>query len=308
MSGDRLDQQIRLPDGRLLGYAECGDPRGRPVFFFHGFPSSRLEGSGLDAVARRLGIRLIAPDRPGIGLSDFKEGRTTADWPSDVACLADALQLARFAALGGSGGAKYAAACAALIPERLTAAAIYSCAAPLEGSTAADGESLRARLGWRALRLAAGAPWLTAVAAEAQWRTLRLAPYLYLTLANGHLSASDQAVLAKFKRGAARLANLREAYRSGTRGVAWELLLLARPWGFRLRDIPLRVHLWHGEADLVTPPSMGRYLAERIPDCVAKFYAEEGHISLLLNHSEEILGALLTSRTVDPGPEGNPGS
>ena len=69
------DQTIKLADGRALGYAEFGNPSGVPVFFFHGFPASRLEGIVLDATARAVGARLIAPDRPGFGISDHKRGR-----------------------------------------------------------------------------------------------------------------------------------------------------------------------------------------------------------------------------------------
>lgn len=70
---------IRLKDGRLLAYAEYGDPHGVPLFFFHGWPVTRLSGRILDKPAKKLGIRVIAPDRPGIGLSDYKHHRTLLD-------------------------------------------------------------------------------------------------------------------------------------------------------------------------------------------------------------------------------------
>ena len=54
------DKTLRLEDGRLLGYAVYGDPEGQPVFYFHGFPGSRLEAQLADGVAARLGVRLIA--------------------------------------------------------------------------------------------------------------------------------------------------------------------------------------------------------------------------------------------------------
>ncbi len=74
-------ETLRLEDGRLLGYAVYGDPEGWPIFYFHGFPGSRLEAQLADRVAARMGIRLIALDRPGFGLSDFKPRRTIFEWP-----------------------------------------------------------------------------------------------------------------------------------------------------------------------------------------------------------------------------------
>src|SRR4029079_7237537 len=96
------DKQIRLSDGRRLGYAEYGDPNGRPVLFFHGFGTSRVICPPDVELARSLGARLIAVDRPGIGLSEALPGRRLLDWPRDVAELANQLKLDRFAIIGWS--------------------------------------------------------------------------------------------------------------------------------------------------------------------------------------------------------------
>jgi len=126
------DREIRLPDGRRLGYAEYGDLTGKPVFFFHGWPSSRLFLRSQAAVTAAQGVRVIACERPGFGLSDFQPKRQLLDWPVDVLALADALGIDRFAVAGHSGGGPYAAACAFKIPSRVTAAAIISGLAPLD--------------------------------------------------------------------------------------------------------------------------------------------------------------------------------
>ena len=72
------DKIISLRDGRRLGYAEYGDPDGKPVFFFHGLPGSRRQRHPDNSIAIKLGARIIAIDRPGYGLSDFQQGRTIA--------------------------------------------------------------------------------------------------------------------------------------------------------------------------------------------------------------------------------------
>src|SRR4051794_20731127 len=117
-------RQLRLSDGRRLAYCEYGSPAGKPVLYFHGWPGSRLEAKLADPVAKKFNAKIIAIDRPGFGMSDFKPNRTLLDWPLDVCELADALGLDRFAVVGVSGGGPYALACARRIPERLTSVAV----------------------------------------------------------------------------------------------------------------------------------------------------------------------------------------
>ncbi len=130
----RADQQIGLPDGRKLGYGEQGPSGGKPLFYFHGTPGCRCERRLFisEELTERLNIRVIVPDRPGMGLSDYKAGRTIGDWPADVAALADVLKLECFAVVGYSGGGPYALACALKIPERLTAVGTVSSNAPFD--------------------------------------------------------------------------------------------------------------------------------------------------------------------------------
>ena len=134
MSSSQRDSQIlTLPSGRVLGFAEFGAPKGTPLLFFHGFPSSRLEARGLDLIARKRGIRVLALDRPGFGLSSFQPGRRIVDWPNDVLEFVQHVQIKSFAVLGGSGGAPYALACAKALPaDMLSAVGLVSAAPPWE--------------------------------------------------------------------------------------------------------------------------------------------------------------------------------
>ena len=103
------ENYINMADGRRLCYAEFGRRDGFPVFYFHGSPSSRLEPLLIgDEVLTAEGLRVISPDRPGIGRSDPQPGRGFADWPKDVIEMADALRIDQFSILGNSGGAGYA--------------------------------------------------------------------------------------------------------------------------------------------------------------------------------------------------------
>src|SRR5581483_2959467 len=127
------DQEHRLPDGRALAYCEYGAPDGSPVFIFHGLPGSRIDPRVVADEMRDAGVRLIAPDRPGIGRSDPVEGRRTyAGWAHDVADLADALGVERFAVVGYSCGGPYALAAAAELPKRVEKVGLVSSVATSE--------------------------------------------------------------------------------------------------------------------------------------------------------------------------------
>ncbi|KAJ5748987.1 uncharacterized protein N7511_010683 [Penicillium nucicola] len=113
---------MRLPDGRILGYAEYGPETGYPLIYLHGYSQCRYEGSVIENVLHRHGIRMVAPDRPGFGLSTNQPNRRIADWPDDVQALAGHLGLSRFALMGGSGGGPYILACAHALPHEMMSA------------------------------------------------------------------------------------------------------------------------------------------------------------------------------------------
>lgn len=142
----RTNRQIQLSDGRMLAYHEYGDPDGKPIIYMHGFPGSRLDWSMFDpddSIAKGLNARIIAVDRPGMGLSDFKPGRELLDWPDDILELANALlQLdQKFAILAGSGGGPYGEVCAFKIPERITKTAIVCGMGPRKAPGTREGLS-----------------------------------------------------------------------------------------------------------------------------------------------------------------------
>ena len=269
-AGLSTGKTLKLRDGRTLGYAEYGDRDGKPVFGCHGTPGSRLDRHPDDEIAATLGVRLIGIDRPGYGLSSFQRGRRLLDWPDDVAQLADALGIRQFAVLGVSGGGPHAAACAYKIPQRLTRVALVSsvCQIDVPGVFAGMAEINR-----QSFALVRRIPW----------------PVLRIIYAR-----QVRAILARPDVKGLFMQSLTEAYRSGSRGHAWEdKMVLGRPWRFRPQAIPAEVHLWHGEADVLAPVAMGRYLAEAIPNCTARFLPGEGHVSLAFTLWREILTTLV---------------
>ena len=285
MADNRNHQQIKLKDGRMLGYAEYGAPQGKPVFYFHGTPSSRLDWEFFndDEVLVEMNVRIVAADRPGCGLSDFMRGRKLLDWPDDVTDLADALRIDRFAVLGVSGGGPYAVACAYKIPERLSAAGIVCGMGPSETPGMKEGASwtLPGQLGlMRRIIL-----MLTSMG-------LTKDPDQFLSRTKETVSEPDQQLLDQSGLADIFIDGMREAFRSGIAGASHDLALYTKPWGFSLQEIISEIHLWHGEQDVNVPVSVGRYVAETIPNCIAMFYEDEGHFTLAYNRIREILSVL----------------
>jgi pimeloyl-ACP methyl ester carboxylesterase len=285
---DRTAQVLRLSDGRRLGYAEYGDPAGTPLLFFHGTPGSRRVARWADHVARRRGIRLIAPDRPGFGLSDFQPGRTLGAWPADVIELADALALGPFAVAGVSGGGAYVAACAWRLGDRLRHAGIISGIGPIADPALAAALSRRYRAGFALVRRL---PAAVRGALGLGRLGLRRAPGCTLAALAASLPEVDRAIFGRPRVRALLLDDAREALRQGPRGAAQELLLFSRPWDFRLAEIRMPVRLWHGEADAQVPVAIARRVAATIPDCRASFIPGAGHL-WVLDHLDEILTTL----------------
>jgi pimeloyl-ACP methyl ester carboxylesterase len=279
---------VRLRDGRAIGYAEYGDPAGKPGFFFHGFPGSRLEAAlGHDAAVKH-GARLIGVDRPGCGLSDFKPGRTFLDWPEDVVELAAALRIDRFAVAGVSGGGPYVAVCAYAIPQRLTSATILSGVGPFDAPGATDGMSRQNRI---LFALGRHAPWLGGLVIRVMARAAKNPSGKFIDRMAKSLPEPDRAILRQPEIRAIFLDDFREAFRQGARGGVHELRMYSRPWGFRIEDITMPVSLWQGTADKNVPLSMGRYQASAIPNCDARFIEGEGHL-VCVTHIDEIMAAL----------------
>lgn len=275
-------KQIRLNDGRMFGYAEYGDPQGSPVFFFHGWPGSRLFLRSQNSQTFSAGVRLIACERPGFGLSDFQKGRKLLHWPSDVAELADILSIGKFAVAGHSGGGPYVLACLGKLADRITNAALVSSFAPLNAPQAVSGMMGSNKL---MFSLAKNAPWFHRVLLSMMLMG-GIEKFMKSMIAS--LPIVDKNIMSHLEKGEE---DISEAFKHGVKGPAWDQYILVRPWGFRLEDISAEVYLWQGDQDVMVPLSMGQYLARTLPKCHSTFCTGEGHM-LIFSHWSEILGRL----------------
>jgi pimeloyl-ACP methyl ester carboxylesterase len=279
-------RQISLSDGRTLGFAFYGAARGAPIFYFHGFPSSRIEARFAHDLGLAYGARIIAVDRPGYGLSDFLPQRTIPDWPGDVLQLADALGIDRFRVMAVSGGGPYALACARAIPERITAVGIACGLGPTDSPEDREGMVFLNRFG---LFLGRKVPRMVRPLFALVAMGLSCCPGAIVDLIAAHLPRPDRRALGRPDVRKLLADSFRESVCAGPRGPTHDILLYSRPWGFDLREIQTPVHLWHGERDTIVPPAMGRHLSKRIPGARLTLYPEDGHFSLIIYRLKEMV-------------------
>jgi pimeloyl-ACP methyl ester carboxylesterase len=279
-------ETITLDDGRQLGYAETGDPDGDPLVLYHGFPNSRVFGALFDDAGRERGVRVVTPDRPGMGVSDPDPDRTLLDCPEDVRQLLDALDIDEAPVVGISGGGPYAAATAVQLESRVPHVGIVCGLGPM----AAVG--LRARLWYYTARftptLSKAALWLLVQRARGD-----PAEWLESLAEDAHPTDEE---LWQGDVGQILHASAVEAHRHhGLDPLVHETALYGSPWPFDLDDVEVPVTLWYGKADTLVPVEMGLYLAREIPTAEAHFYPELDHLSTVATNEDDILRTVMES-------------
>lgn len=281
-----MQDQIRLKDGRTLGFSQYGDLKGNPVFYFHGWPASRLSAEYYDPIARKLGVRIIAPDRPGFGLSEYQQSRTLLDWPDDVEAIADYLHIKKFAIMGVSGGGPYAAACAYKISNRLIRVGIVVGLAPIIDKKSLEGMLWISKIGWKNFgkyQIVRRISSLLQMWSARYGETFQLYRFSW--------GKEDVKLLHDTNQGDRLNRTVREAFRSGPDGPAHDLFLYTADWGFDVGKIRAKTYLWYGQRDRNVSLNMAKYYAEKIKGSVLKMYPDEGHL-ISLTHAEEILQTL----------------
>lgn len=258
---------IALPDGRTLHAYDTGPAGARlAVVWHHGTPNIGPPPEPLFEHADRLGIRWLGYDRPGYGGSTPRTDRDVSSAAADVAAVADAAGVERFAVIGHSGGSPHALACAALLPDRVTAVVAGSSLAPF----GADG------LDWFAGMAPSGEASLRAAAAG------REAKERYEATATDDGSAftdADHAALAAEWSWFGSVVG--PAIEGGPGGLIDDDLAYLHPWGFDPATIRMPVLLLHGGRDRVVPPAHSTWLSRVIPGAELRILPDDGHISVL---------------------------
>jgi pimeloyl-ACP methyl ester carboxylesterase len=271
---------VAAAGGRELSVGTWGDPRGAPVFLLHGTPGSRFGPRPRPALLYRLGIRLIAYDRPGYGDSDRHVGRSVSEAAADVAAVADAFGIERFAVIGRSGGGPHALACAALLPGRVTRAAVLAGLAPR------DAEGLDWFAGMNEANVAAFSVAGRGIEALAERITPRAAairanPAMSLPFRATELSGSDLHVLANPGVRTMLVSNFAEAFKHSAAGWIDDVLAFTSTWGFDLSRVAVPTTLWHGGRDEFVPPGHAAWMAGRIPNATLTIDPDAAHFGAM---------------------------
>jgi pimeloyl-ACP methyl ester carboxylesterase len=295
----RLEGVYRLGD-RRIGFAEYGCANGRVVFWFHGTPGGSRQIAPLArTTAQRLGVRLIALERPGIGASTPHLYPDLGGWAADVGEIADRLGIDRFACVGLSGGGPYVLACAARDPERMVAGAILGGVAPTVGPEAIGGGLVGL--------IHPVAPVLERIhslAARALHPVVRLVMPLRSSIFDVYIALSppgDQLVFCQPEMKAMFLDDIVHGTRRWAHAPLLDLVLFNRDWGFSLGDVRVPIRLWQGDADNIVPLAHAQHLASLLPDVELRTRPNESHLGSLAA-AEEIFDTVLQ---LWPGPQPN---
>jgi pimeloyl-ACP methyl ester carboxylesterase len=263
------EADVELAGGRTLHYYDTREDESDtrvPVFWHHGTPNVGSPPEPLFPAAAGNGLRWVSYDRPAYGGSSPNPGRDIASAIADVAAVADALRIGRFAVVGHSGGGPHALACGALLPERVIAVVSVSAPAPF------DAEGLDWFAGWSRSGVAEQRAALAGRAAlETYLPTAEFDPQIF--------TEGDQSALEGTWSWLAEVVD--QAMEKGNEGMVEDLLAGARAWGFAPADITVPVLILHGGKDRMVPSAHGQWLATHCPTAELRLAPDAGHISVL---------------------------
>lgn len=272
-----------MKDGRRVAYYQFGAPDGIPMFFCHG-TGSHVHAMTFHRAAEKFGYRIIAPDRPGIGLSDFAHQRTVLDGADDIARLADQLGIDRFGVIGISGGGPTLFACASTFPERLKFVVALACAAPLYCDPLASKELGRADRMYARL-----GRWLPRTLFQLPFVLLRhqsKKPASFAKMFASSMCPTDREAFENKSFQEMFIRDWQELFKRGSQGAALDAQLVYYPWGFDLRDIRCHIDIRHGSEDRWVPPSFSKYLERTLKDATLHMIEGQGHFYHMVSAEE----------------------
>ena len=259
-----------LKDKSRLAWAEYGASDGIPVFYFHGTLGSRLEAEMANGIAHDLGVRLIAPERPGYGDSEQQNNFRFLDWPSVLVQLADHLDVNQFSVLGFSVGCNYALACAYSIPERVSTLSLVGALASYETEVMQNHISADFKPLYD-LSLADEKATLQ------QLMQMAVSSDDLFNIIQSTLPPCDKALFEQDHIKTHYIKSIRLSIKHGVLGCMNDIYNLSRPWGFSLSNINLPIEIWHGKDDKNVGYKVGEYLASELKNIT--FYPQDnsGH-------------------------------
>lgn len=290
-----------LRDGRTLAYTDVGDPQGYPLIFGHGMPGSRLQGHFFHNQALRYGFRVLTPDRPGIGNSDYQPGRQLLDYPSDIQQLADALGFERFSHFGWSSGGSRTLACCYTLGDRVDLGVCLS--GYTNFSEYGGHHTLLEATRWPGPRLARYSPVLVKLVVRLVVSLSRRHLGLYMREAKKLVSSADRDLLRFLLQGDIFRRDQKLCLESGGKAIATDLLTELEDWGFSLKQVHTPILIFQGEEDAFVPVDYACHLAEHLPNAELTLMPSAGHLYPLAEDFQNKLFERIRQGLADIAPQ-----
>ncbi|MEM9591607.1 MAG: alpha/beta fold hydrolase [Pseudomonadota bacterium] len=286
---DRTACVLRLEKGRGVGFAEYGAPEGLPVIVLHGTPGSRMLFESTDAVARKMGFRIVALDRAGYGLSDPHHHATLKDTAYDIQALANGLGINRFFLLGFSGGGPHALAAALLMRDRIQQVGLISPVGLVADAKRVSMTSLQHFIfSYLGHSETAARAYFQSVRAMITWM-----PNSSELLVTQYATQTDRDILDQYGLRHSLGTSMYEGLSRSVEGAVQDLRLYCRPWGLNLHKLETPVTIWQGSDDTIVPPEAAYRLADVLPNCRLEVQEGMGHY-WLFGAFERILDRIRT--------------
>ncbi|BBZ33566.1 alpha/beta fold hydrolase [Mycolicibacterium confluentis] len=286
----KLEGTIAVSDDRRIGFAEFGDPQGRPVFWLHGTPGARRQiPTEARVFAEENHLRLLGVDRPGIGSSTPHQYDNIAAFADDLRVIADTLGIDKMTVVGLSGGGPYTLAAAALMPDRVVAAGVLGGVAPTVGADAIKGGAMNLGTVVAPILEVVGQP--VGLVATGLVRLIKPVALPALEIYARVSPEGDRRLLARPEFKAMFLDDLLNGGRKQLTAPFADVVNFAHDWGFRLEEVKVPVKWWHGDKDHIIPYAHGEHVVSRLPDAELFTLPGESHLAGL-GYAHEILGSM----------------
>jgi pimeloyl-ACP methyl ester carboxylesterase len=282
---------LALTDGRKLCYALYGPANGKPVFYFHGTPSSRLEplllnayNKNLEQLLQQYHIYLIAVDRPGIGLSTDNPHNSFQSFARDVGQLAAHLHITQASVSGWSGAGPFALALAFHYPQLIQGVYLIT---TFTRSFGEPGVFKIMHANKYYLGAARYAPWLLQKVMKIVSKKPADKPLpKWLSglpkVDNDCMKAPE--VMKHFS-----IVTTCEACINGSKGAVQEAALYFNKTGYDIAQLQQPIHYWWGTADNVVPVVHPKAIEDKAPNATMHYKKGEGHLSIYIHCFEEVL-------------------
>jgi pimeloyl-ACP methyl ester carboxylesterase len=279
-------KKLKLSDGRMLAYYDNESMQGVSALFFHGFPASGYQGMSLEHSKYATRLRIISPDRPGLGGSDPNPNASVESFAKDLEELLNHLNIEKIQLIGVSGGSPYLTAAAAHLGDRAEKAILICPLGPLclKEVRSHMPKELKALL--KVHRIV---PWFAPLYFNKGIRVFEKDPYGQFEKIKLSFPPVDQQALKSEEFNEILVQSSLRAYQQGSVGVIADINNYLKPWKFDVKKINVPFSIWHGDLDERVPLAVGQWYQRNLNKVQFQVVPGEGHFSLPWKYVDQVL-------------------